>query len=210
MKLHRAKRLSADCNSTSLAASMLAVSITFSTVAHAGPHRQLDLRNQTDASGEYSVSLCARPSPDTLLSLPGHAFVAYSFLPAGSGSARRFLAVGFTTDSAIKGTLSFSKVLAQPTGYLEEEHFTHVKEECLVLLVSKADFDRAIAKVTPYASVPAFKDLKYVATYSLTQNDCVTFMSSVAEVFVPRGIKLPARTATEFPTTYLRRIILSN
>lgn len=175
------------------------------TTASAAPHKQIDLRNQSDASGEYSISLCARPSPGPA-GLPGHAFVAYSFLPA-SGQNRQFLAVGFTTDAAVKGLLSFNAALAEPPGYLGEELFTHVKEKCLVLLVNKAGFDRAYAKLT--VQVPGFGNLKYLAVYRLTQNDCVTFMTGVASLFAPQ-VKVPPRKATDLPLDYLRKVIDAN
>lgn len=180
----------------------------FMSAAFAAPHKQIDLRSQTDADGEYSISLCTRPSP-TPGGIPGHAFVAYSYLPAATKN-RQFVALGFTTDSTVKGVLSYKGVFAEPSGFLDEEKFTHVREQCLVLLVSKEDFERAYAQSHPFAKLPAFKDVKYAANYKLAENDCVTFMSTVATGFIQKGIKVPARRGTEFPATYLRRIIEAN
>lgn len=177
--------------------------------AGAAPHRQLDLRNQSDASGEYSVLLCSRPSPAPA-GLPGHAFVAYSHLRPGGGK-RSFLALGFTTSaSAVKGLLSYSALLATPAGYLDEENFTHVKEQCLVLLVNRPDFEKAYAKAMPHAGVPALETLRYAAVYSLTRNDCVTFMVSVAGLFTARGLKVPERNVMDLPEVYLRKLIDGN
>jgi hypothetical protein len=177
--------------------------------AIAAPHRVLDLRNQTDATGEFSVSLCARPSPGPA-GIPGHAFVAYSYLPA-SGGRRQFLALGFTTAaSPVQGLLSFSSLLAEPEGFLGEEKFSHVKEQCLVLLVNKAEFDRAYAVALPYGAVPAFKDVRYAARYSLASNDCVTFAVRVAQLFAAGGLKVPERKLTDTPAAYLRRLVDAN
>lgn len=177
------------------------------TVCHASAHREIDLRNQTDANGEYAISLCARPSPGAL-SLPGHAFVAYSFRP--TGGERKFLALGFTTDSSVKGVLSFSKVLSTPPGYLGEEKYTSVKEECLVLLVNEADFNATYTLARPFYNVPALSALTYSGVYSLTTNDCVTFMTNTAKQFSPRGIKVPPRQPADLPLPYLRKLIDAN
>lgn len=177
--------------------------------ANAGPHRQLDLRNQSDAGGEYSVLLCSRPSPAPA-GLPGHAFVAYSHQPP-IGGKRIFFALGFTTSaSAVKGLLSYSALLAKPAGYLDEENFSHVKEQCLVLLVNRPDFEKAYAKAVPYAGVPALDNLRYAAVYSLTRNDCVTFLVSVAGLFTARGLKVPERNLLDLPEVYLRKLIDGN
>lgn len=176
-------------------------------VCRATPHREIDLRNQTDANGDYAISLCARPSPGPL-ALPGHAFVAYSFKP--TGGERKFLALGFTTDSSVKGVLSFSKVLATPPGYLGEEKYTSVKEECLVLLVNESDFNAAYALALPFYNVPALSSLTYSGVYSLTTNDCVTFMTNTAKQFTPRGIKVPPRQSIDLPLPYLRKLIDAN
>jgi hypothetical protein len=178
-----------------------------SAAAIAAPHRQLDLRNQTDANGEYTISLCARPSPGPA-SLPGHAFVAYSVKP--TGGERKFLTLGFTTgDPAIKGILSFSAILAKPDGYLDEEKFTSVNEECLVLLVNEKDFNAAYALAMPFYKVPALSALRYTGVYSLTNNDCMTFMINTAKQFAPR-VKVPPRQATDLPLPYMRKLIDAN
>jgi hypothetical protein len=131
-------------------------------------------------------------------------------LPA-EGSQRKFLALGFTTAAGpVEGLLSFSSLLANPEGFLGEEMFTHVKESCLVLLVNKAIFDRAYAVATPYGAIPVFKNLRYMARYSLGSNDCMTFAMSVARLFEGKSVKVPARGSTETPQAYVRRLIDSN
>jgi hypothetical protein len=177
------------------------------TVASAA-HKTLDLRNASDASGEYSVSLCARASPDTVARLPGHAFVAYSVLPPGG--QRSYVAVGFTTQSAVKGLLSYSALLARPAGYLGEETYSALSERCLVIQVNKPDFERAISVAQPFHAVPPLSSIRYQATYSLGSNDCMTFMQSVGELFTAKGFKVPVRKATELPLEYMRRMIDAN
>lgn len=172
----------------------------------AAPHRSVDIRNQTDANGEYTVSLCARSSPGPA-NLPGHAFVMYSFKP--TGKEWRSFALGFTTDSAVKGMLSYSKVLAAPSGYLNEEIYTSVNENCLLLQVNEPDFNKALARAYPLYAVPALASLKYSAVYSLTKNDCLTFMTRVAQEFAAKLV-VPPRNTTDLPLDYMRKLIDAN
>ncbi|MQA40583.1 hypothetical protein [Rugamonas aquatica] len=184
----------------------LACALLIPAVVLSAPHKVIDLRKMSDSSGEYSVSLCARPSPGSA-ALPGHAFVAFSFIPA-SGGDPQFVALGFTTNSAVKGLLSFSALLATPTGYLKEEILSHVQENCLVALVNRQDFDNAYAKTRLFAGLPGFGDSPYIAVYSLTQNDCVTFMTGVASVL--DGVTVPERNLTDLPMDYMRKLIDAN
>ena len=185
----------------------IALLMTLPTLCVAAPHKRLDLRNKTDANGEYSVSLCARSS-DGPMKLPGHAFVSYNFKP--TGKEWRSFALGFTTNSAVKGMLSYSKLLAQPAGYLNEEMYSSVNENCLLLLVNESDFNKAMSRAQPFHTIPALASLKYTAVYSLTSNDCITFMTEVAGEFKPRGVNVPVRSATDLPLVYLRKLIDAN
>ena len=175
--------------------------------AHAAPHKEIDLRNKTDANGEYSIAICARPSPGPA-GLPGHAFVAYSEKPAGR--ERSVLALGFTTNSAVGGVLSFSSLLATPAGFLGEEKFTHMKEECLVILVNEDDFRRAYAVARPFYDVPVLQSIAYSGVYSLTNNDCESFATKVAATFKGRGVVVPPRKTTDLPIDYVRKLIDAN
>lgn len=171
----------------------------------AAPHKELDLRTLSDPSGEHSISLCARPSPSG--NVPGHAFVVYSVKPPGKD--RKILSLGFTTSSGpSKAVLSYKGWLTTTDGYLGEERYTSIKEECLVVHVDKAVFDQAWGLAYPLASIPALADLQLMAAYKLSANDCLTFMSKVAVAL--KGVKVPARGTTELPLDYVRRLIESN
>ncbi|BBB64250.1 hypothetical protein UNDKW_5977 (plasmid) [Undibacterium sp. KW1] len=176
-------------------------------LATAGPHKELDLREQSDADGEYTVSPCARPSPGAS-SLPGHAFVMYSYRSLAGD--RRILSLGFMTNSAVKGVLSYIALLATPVGYPGEEHYTAAKEECLVLMVNKADFMTAMAIAKPFYNIPTLEKLTYSGIYSLTQNDCITFMFNVANRFASQGVVIPKRDTRDLPLVYLRKLIDAN
>lgn len=173
--------------------------------AQAAPHKEIDLRTMSDPSGDHGISLCARPSPTG--SVPGHAFVVYSVKPPGKD--RKILSLGFTTSSGpAKAVLSYKGWLATTDGYLGEERYTSINEECLVVHVDKAVFDQAWSLAHPLASIPALADLRLMAAYTLSSNDCMTFMTNVATSL--KGVKVPARGATELPLAYVRRLIDAN
>lgn len=171
----------------------------------AGPHKEIDLRTMSDATGDYDISLCARPSPT--VDVPGHAFVVYSHKPPSKD--RKILAVGFTTSSGpAKAALSYKGWLTKADGYLGEERYTSVNEQCLLAHVDKKVFEQAWSLAHPFVSIPGLSDLRWTGAYTLAQNDCITFMSSVAGSL--KGVKLPERGVTELPLAYLRRVIDSN
>lgn len=177
----------------------------FSAAACAAPHKVMDLRTMADAAGEFSVSLCTRPSPTG--DIPGHAFVVYAHKPPTGN--RKVLAIGFTTTSgAAKAALSYNGWLTVADGHLGEERFTHMKENCLVTLVDKKVFDKAWSIAHPFASVPGLETLVWTSDYRLAENDCMTFMTDVAKSLP--SVKVPARGAAELPRPYLRRLIEAN
>lgn len=94
------------------------------------PHKVPDLRNQTEPTGEYEVGFCARPSPDTVKNLPGHAFASFSHqLPNGK---RTVIAIGHTTSApASKAILTFLKWIPSVSGHLSEETYGRFERDAL-------------------------------------------------------------------------------
>ncbi|HEX5752243.1 MAG TPA: hypothetical protein VFZ09_38880 [Archangium sp.] len=191
---------------------------TFSILAlvavSAAPHKTLALTKASEPDGtEYSLSFCARPSPSAALNLPGHAFVGYSMKPRKG--ARRYLAVGHTT-YAPPGAVLLTYLGLRPSveGSIEEELFTATQEHCLVLLVSKAAYDQAIAAAADVVSggLPSFTEQRRtILRYTLGAQDCMSFMLGVLKPFAgDRGVRIPARGPTELPLPYLRRLIDAN
>lgn len=182
--------------------------------AVAGPHATKDLRNSTDADGgDREISICARPSPDTAKNLPGHVFVAYS-LRQKSG-ARLYLAVGHTTFAPPARTLITYFGAAPVSGHLQEELYTSSKEECLVLKVNEADFNRAYQLSRPFLPPGNFTPdprnwSPVLLAYTLGENDCMGFATGVARSFESRGLTVPQRGSTELPLQYVRRMIQAN
>ena len=173
--------------------------------ASAKPHKVLDLRTMTDPAGEFSVSLCSRPSAND--DIPGHAYVVYSVKP--HNGERKILALGFTTAAGpAKAALSYRGWLSSVDGYLGEERYTNINENCLVVLVNKNAYEAAFAKAHPLAAIPGLESVRFIGQYELSEKDCMTFVIDVASAL--KGVKIPVRGATEFPQPYIRRLIDSN
>lgn len=173
----------------------------------------IDLRNSTDMSGTYEVGFCARPSPDTVKNLPGHAFVSFSFSP--NNGHRQFMGIGHTVPEGSSALRAFWSYFGSPvTGYLKEEVYTSRMERCLQVKVNKADYDATYALTANPLSIMGIievpKDSPVFEAYKLGDRDCMKFVINVAEVLKPRVLKVPERKSAELPLNYIKRFIENN
>lgn len=171
--------------------------------------KTIDLRNQTDGDGgSREVSFCARPSPDKP-GLPGHAFIAFS--ETTKDGKRSFRAIGHTVFSAGEALLSYTG-LVTADGALVDEKYTAIKQQCLTVLVNKADYQKSYGLVAqPLKSIGVVLDeTKPVQkAYSLAAEDCVGFLITQAKLFTPK-VAVPSRNSGELPLSYVRRFIDAN
>jgi len=173
------------------------VAIAGAVAVASGPHRIIDLRKRSEAT-EYEIGLCARPSPDATLGLPGHAFVSFSSKP--TGQPRRYLAVGHTTRAGLgRVLLSYIRPLGPVEGHLAEELYTAVTEKCLLAKLDREAFDRALVFTQdPLSKLGLVNSSDEVRlAYALGAQDCVTFMTAVARAI--GGVKIPPRLETDLP-----------
>lgn len=172
----------------------------------------IDLRNQSDTAGDYEIGFCARPSPDTVKDLPGHAFVAYSYMP--SKGERTFRAIGHTVAPGVSpGEAAWSYFGKPVAGYLKEEQYTSSMARCLRVKVNKTEHEGAYAfTVSALQSmgmqVPA--DMPVFQGYKLGADDCMNFVIGVAGVLKLKGLKVPQRGPAELPANYIERLIKNN
>jgi hypothetical protein len=181
---------------TRIAAALLVLStFVLANQALADPHRIVDLRTRTDAAAEYEVGFCARPSPDASMGgVPGHAFVSFSMKPAGG--ERTYVAVGHTTKAPVPAALlSYVKVFGPVPGYLGEELYTSLKEQCLIAQVNREDYNKALALAkNPLAALGLdASDAPVRLAYSLGAQDCMTFMIHVMQSIGGSTLKIPSR-----------------
>lgn len=135
--------------------------------------KEIDLRNQTDADGEYNIAFCARPSPDKT-GLPGHMFVAYSKVT--NTGERTFVAIGHTVGADVGVASAVWSYFGNPVnGLLKEEMYTAIEQKCLDVRVNQADFDKAFAlTVSPLTALGISSGQNVVLEqYSLGEEDCM-------------------------------------
>lgn len=167
----------------------------------------IDLATMSEAGG-YEISFCARPSPAT--NKPGHAFVAFS-KEAGNDN-REFLSIGHTVGAGTSAAAAtWSYFGSAVPGVLKEEVYTSIRQNCLTTKVNSADYAAAKAlTVSPLAKMGIGAGGPVIEAYKLGANDCMTFLIDVAQTLAPRGLKVPARGATELPMDYIQRFIAAN
>ncbi|WDT85937.1 hypothetical protein [Alteromonas sp. 009811495] len=171
--------------------------------------KEIDLSNMSDPSGIYEIALCARPSPDAPLNLPGHAFVSFTHIKHNGDVT--LTSIGHTTDADAISALNsyFGDPVA---GYLGKEKYTSSMQQCLRIKVNKDDYDSAFgltASPMEQLGLAGNSDL-VLRSYALSENDCITFMVEVADVLKPLGLNVPVRGSTELPLKYMERLIRSN
>ena len=170
----------------------------------------IDMRVQTVPNeGSYEIAFCSRPSPDTIKSLPGHAFVSFS--ASQPGGQRDFISVGHTIKSGSDAAAIWSLFGPTAPGYIDEERYTSALENCLRVVVNKSTFDTIKPIVTdPLADMGLSTGLPIAQGYRLNSEDCVSFAISVAERLEHLGLVVPPRGAVEFPAPYIQRLIAAN
>ena len=183
------------------------------SLVHAAPAaaRDKDLRTMSDANGTTEVGFCSRPSPDAF-GFPGHAFVTFSAARPGGG--RDFRAVGHTVaaGASIPAVAISYFGGASVSGRQMEERYTSVKQACLVVIVDRSAYERALAAAQPTLTaigIPASVAAS-VERYSLGSNDCITFAQGVAAALKSAGLVVPARAATDTPASWIARLIAAN
>lgn len=174
------------------------------------PAEELDLSTRTDADAAFDIAFCARPSPGDK-GKPGHAFVAFSRKP--HDGERDFLAIGHTVSASETAASSAWSYFGSPvSGLLKEELYTSVEQNCLVVTVNSEDYEaaRQLADAPLHQMGIVEQDTPVFQAYRLGEEDCMTFMISVAETLTPRGLQVPARQSTELPMDYMQRFIGAN
>lgn len=169
----------------------------------------IDLSTRSDPSGSYEVAFCARPSPQG--SVPGHMFVAFSHKPPEGG--RDFLAIGHTVNAGVgAGSAAWSYFGAPVPGHLGEERYTSVRQSCLDVVVNKEDYEAARANIQDPLSTLGVtgKPGLIFEYYKLGEDDCITFVLSVAQSLKRAGLIVPARSPADLPMKYAEKLIGAN
>jgi hypothetical protein len=169
------------------------------------PDAGLDLRKQTSAAGPAEIGFCSRPSPGAG---PGHAFVTFSrTAPDGT---RYFRAIGHTVaagTSPVGAALTF--LGGAPVGGKQwEENYTSAKQDCLIVQVDDAGYQRAMAAAEPTLAALGLsgEGLAFAENYSLGDKDCVTFAHKVAAALGKTGLTVPDRGTFDTPASWIDKL----
>jgi hypothetical protein len=123
------------------------------------------------------------------------------------------MAIGHTLasgTSAARATWSYFGAPVQ--GLLKEELYTSIQQNCLDVLVSQEDFQRARAlSADPLHKVGlTAREGTVLESYKLGEQDCMTFLIGVARMLESKGLKVPVRGVTELPMQYITRFVSAN
>ena len=141
----------------------------------------LDLRRQSEPE-DYEIGFCARADSAT-----GHAFLTMS--RRETSGKRTFLAIGHAPEDK-------KKELGPVAGGIKEERYTSRTQDCLMTKVESGHYEKAQKLV----------DASEHRDYFLLLNDCITFLSEVAEAL---GLKVPPR-GIDKPLEFVDRLKSEN
>lgn len=173
--------------------------------------KTIDLRRMSEASGEYQISFCARPSPDAPAGLPGHAFVAFSTRAAGGNWT--FHSIGRTVTVGTSPANAAWSYFGDPvSGALKAEIYTSAMQTCLTAQVNSNDYNAAEAlSQNPLAQyglgLPTDPVFEF---YKLGEDDCISFLVDVASVLKRSGLKVPTRHALDTPIEFVEALKVAN
>ena len=156
----------------------------------------IDMRNQSEpGDGDHRIHFCARSSPGKS-GLPGHAFVAYSYIDAGN--EHHYYALG----SQPNGSNSLADLWGG--GHLRAEVMTFDSQACYEVLVNKATYEVAWAHaknpLTALGIVDQANAFAVLRSYRLGSDDCRHFMGEVAAAI---GLRLPDFSTLRSPSAYV-------
>ena len=138
------------------------------------------------------IAFCAKEG------IPGHAFVVF-----GREDSIQQMTVfdgswGFYPKSSKKGGKSF--IIGEVPGEIRDDFLTN-NDVTFILVVSETEYNQALKIKEKWAKN---------ASYSLAKNDCVTFLTEVANVVKDR-ITIPERAGfANFPAKFLAQLVEEN
>ncbi len=185
--------------------------VLLGSVASAAPLKEADLRKAADSDGVVrSLTFCARPSPDSGLSIPPYAAVGWGQRIASSKYL--YQAIGAVPGIQPKALLGFSRAITPIPADLSQDEYAAIMDRCFTLIVSKADFQRALrlgnAALAQIAVTMSTQPVS--AAYGLTPEQCVKLVVDIMKMFDARSVRPPPRGGSEPPLAYLRRTIEQN
>lgn len=186
----------------SAAVCSLAIAMAASQPAFA-QYGTIDMRNQSELGDrDHRIHFCARSSPGKS-GLPGHAFVAYSYIDAGN--EHHYYALGHQPN----GSNSLADLWGG--GHLRAEVMTFESQACFEVLVNKATYEVAWAHAKNPLTALGIMDhanaFAVLRSYRLGSSDCRHFIGDVAAAI---GLRLPDSSTLQSPSAYVASLWQAN
>ena len=158
----------------------------------------------------YRVSFCARAFPDSALGVPPHAFLALNTVDPAQ--KRVFHAVGTVKGVQPRALLGSSAMLTPVPVTLNSSDYSALMQNCLVVPVSRAEYQAAERLVNAQVGQMALTIPKtdIYGVYGLTPEDCSGLFVKVLKSLPKKGLVVPPQFPSEPPIGYLRRLVDQN
>ena len=148
----------------------------------------VDKRNLSE-SGEYAISFSSREKGE----LYDHAFIVWYYSNA-EGKRTDMRAAGFY---AVGADSMYDLIIGGVPGKVLDDSNEKINKQ-IIVLINKSIFETALQVEKKYQD----------STYRLGTNDCVTFVSKVAEV-IP-GLEIPSRVLNIYPSSFIAALYNDN
>jgi len=158
----------------------------------------------------YRLSFCARAFPDSALGVPPHAFLALNTVD--STQKRVFHAVGTVKGIQPRALLGHAAMLTPVPVALSTPDYSALMQNCLVVPVSRAEYQAAERLVNGQVGQMALTIPKtdIYGVYGLAPEDCSALFVKVLKSLSKKGLLVPNQFPSEPPIGYLRRLIDQN
>lgn len=158
----------------------------------------------------YRLSVCARSFPDSGLGVPAHALLILNTVDPAQ--KRVFHAVGTVKGVQPRALIGHAALLSPIPDALATKDYASLMQNCLVLTVTRAEYqaaDRMVAGQLANMALTVPKADVY-GIYGLAPDDCVAMIVKVLKSVQKKGLVVPNRPPAEPAIGFVRRLIDQN
>jgi hypothetical protein len=158
----------------------------------------------------YRLSICARPSQDSGLGIPAHAFIALNTVDPAQ--KRVFHAIGAVKGAQPHALLGHGVMLSPVPDALTTKDYASLMQNCLLLPVSRAEYQTAERLATGQLNQMALSIPKadVYAIYGLTPDDAAALVVKLLQSLPKKRVLISERFTSEPGLAYVRRLIDQN
>jgi hypothetical protein len=158
----------------------------------------------------YRLSVCARPSQDSGLGIPAHAFIALNTVDPAQ--KRVFHVIGAVKGAQPHALVGHGVMLSPIPDVLTTKDYASLMQNCLLLPVSRAGYQNAERLVTGQLNQMALSIPKgdVYAIYGLTPDDSAALIVKILQSLPKKSVLISERFNSEPGLAYVRRLIDQN